>query len=173
MGEDNYESMTKKKYRIFQSGNSPVLLPPEDIDVPYGLNGSAETEDSEENLFEKVNDIDDKIYEQLQDFHGLLDTISSIEDKQKALWRQIYENAVQDRRNAYLMWIDLYMHVRKSPTEHAVHGQNLSRYMERMSKANDQILKLADLVSAAGTDNIDTMMNEEDIYDQIQKTQKK
>jgi hypothetical protein len=117
-----------------------------------------------------IDELDDKINQQLTDFSGLLDEISSIEDKQKALWKQIYENAVQDRKNAYIMWTDLYGYVHCNPTEHAIHGQNLSRYMERMSKANDQILKLAELVSGASENELDDMMSQDDIYDKIQKT---
>jgi hypothetical protein len=41
--------------------------------------------------------------------------------------------------------------------------------MERMSKANDQILKLTELVSKASEEDLDDMMSEEDIYDKIQK----
>jgi len=117
-----------------------------------------------------IDGLDDKINQQLEDFSGLLASISSIEDKQKALWKQIYENAVQDRKNAYVMWSDLYAFVHSNPSEHAIHGQNLSRYMERMSKANDQILKLAELVSNATEDQVEETFTEEDMYDRIQKT---
>jgi len=120
-----------------------------------------------------IDELDDKINQQLTDFSGLLDEISSIEDKQKALWKQIYENAVQDRKNAYIMWTDLYGYVHCNPTEYAIHGQNLSRYMERMSKANDQILKLAELVSGASENELEDMMSQDDIYDKIQKTSHK
>lgn len=100
---------------------------------------------------------------QLADFNELLGTLASTEDKQKALWRQIYENATTDRLNAYLVWSDLYGAVQNQPAEHAIHGQNLSRYMERMSKANDQLIKLAELVgNAKKKDSVE--VTEEDIY---------
>jgi len=116
-----------------------------------------------------INELDIKIKKQLNNFGALLDTISSVEDKTKLLWRQIYENAVQDRKNAYIMWIDLYSFVHANPNEHAIHGQNLSRYMERMSKANDQILKLTELVAKASEEQVDAMSSEDSIYDNIQK----
>lgn len=119
---------------------------------------------------EDTTHIDQKIVKQVANFTELLDGLSSIEDKTKHLWRQIYENAVQDRKNAYIMWIDLYGYVHANPNEHAIHGQNLARYMERMSKANDQILKLTELVSKASEEDLDDMMSEDDIYDKIQKT---
>lgn len=117
-----------------------------------------------------VEEIDKKINTQLNDFTTLLDTLSSVEEKQKALWKQIYENAVQDRKHAYIMWADLYTFVCTNPTEHAIHGQNLARYMERMSKANDQILKLAELVSKASSEEMDNLLSEEDVYENIQKS---
>lgn len=114
-----------------------------------------------------VSDLEQKSVSQIREFTDLLSTLASVEDRTKALWRQIYENAVNDRKNAYIMWVDLYIHVHSNPTEHAVHGQNLARYLERMSKANDQILKLADLVSQASQEEIETAVSEDDIYQQI------
>lgn len=119
---------------------------------------------------EDTTHIDQKIIKQVANFTDLLNGISSVEEKTKHLWRQIYENAVQDRKNAYIMWIDLYGYVHANPNEHAIHGQNLARYMERMSKANDQILKLTELVSKASEEDLDEMMSEDDIYEKIQKT---
>lgn len=114
-----------------------------------------------------VSDLEQKSVSQIKEFTELLGTLASVEDRTKALWRQIYENSVNDRKNAYIMWVDLYIHVHSNPTEHAVHGQNLARYLERMSKANDQILKLADLVSQASQEEIETTVSEDDIYQQI------
>lgn len=119
---------------------------------------------------EDTTHIDQKIIKLVANFTDLLNGISSVEEKTKHLWRQIYENAVQDRKNAYIMWIDLYGYVHANPNEHAIHGQNLARYMERMSKANDQILKLTELVSKASEEDLDEMMSEDDIYEKIQKT---
>ena len=46
------------------------------------------------------NDIQEKI----KDFSGLLDQIDGVSDKKKKLWREIYENAVTDRQNAYILF---------------------------------------------------------------------
>lgn len=155
--------MAKKKTPVYQPAapSFGAQTPPDEPDI----NGM-------EVGFRRPNidDLDEKINKQMHDFSALLNQISSVEDKQKALWKQIYENAVQDRKNAYIMWIDLYGYVHANPNEHAIHGQNLSRYMERMSKANDQILKLTELVSKASEEDLDEMMSEDDIYDRIQKT---
>ena len=148
------------KKQIIVAPNPPPLTPEEEEELETGG-------------FKRpnINEIDVKIKKQLSNFGALLDTISSVEDKTKLLWRQIFENAVQDRKNAYIMWIDLYGFVHANPNEHAIHGQNLSRYMERMSKANDQILKLTELVSRASEEQVDAMSSEESIYDNIQKIQ--
>lgn len=114
-----------------------------------------------------IGALEQKSAAQVKEFTELLDSLATVEDRTKSLWRQIYENAVNDRKNAYIMWVDLYIHVHSNPAEHAVHGQNLSRYLERMSKANDQILKLADLVSQASEEEVEASVSEEDIYQQI------
>lgn len=105
--------------------------------------------------------------ENLKSFDVLLGTISSTEDKQKSLWRQIYENAITDRMNSYLLWTNLYSLVVNQPSEHAMHGQNLARYIERMSKANDQLIKLAELVGNAKKKDTPEV-SEDDLYTEME-----
>lgn len=114
-------------------------------------------------LQEKTEKMKEDAEKQLSSFNELLNTLASSEDKQKALWRQIYENSVTDRLNAYIIWTDLYSIVRNTPAEHAIHGQNLSRYLERMSKANDQLIKLAELVGNAKKKD-SSVVSEDDLY---------
>lgn len=85
----------------------------------------------------------------LATFVDLLDSLDSIDERLKLLWKQIYENALIDRRNAYVVWTDLYMAVHGNPEQHVIHGDHLSKYMERMTRCNDQLLKLAELVYKA------------------------
>ena len=82
-------------------------------------------------------------------FVDLLNSLTTIDERLKLLWKQIYENALVDRRNAYLIWTDLYITVQGNPEQHVIHGDHLSKYMERMEKANTQLLKLAELVHKA------------------------
>jgi len=97
-------------------------------------------------------DISDRsLQEKVKDFSTLLKQIESIDDKKKQLWKEIYENAICDRQNAYIMFVKLVMIVQDKSTEHAVHSRALSSYIERMSKANDQLIKLAELVARAET----------------------
>lgn len=95
--------------------------------------------------------------EKVRDFSMLLDQIEGLSDKKKKLWKEIYENAVYDRQNAYTLFVKLVKIVEDKSTEHAVHGKSLSSYIEKMSKANDQLIRLAELISKAekSSDEID------------------
>lgn len=114
--------------------------------------------------------MEDDTKKKIQEFEDLLATLSSSADKQKSLWLQIYQNALMDRTNSYLAWTDLYAKVHGNPTEHAIHGQNLSRYLERMSKANDQLIKLAELINNAKTKEDDNALTEDELYSQLESS---
>jgi len=107
-----------------------------------------------------------------KDFINLVNSVSAKEEKIKTLWVQVYEHAMSDRTIAYIAWRDLYSKVCGNPTEHAIHGQNLSRYMERMSKANDQLLKLSEQISLAEKKESDTTVADDDIYKQLENLNK-
>lgn len=90
-----------------------------------------------------------KLEEKVRDFSSLLNQIEGLSDKKKKLWKEIYENAIYDRQNAYSLFVKLVRIVEDKSTEHAVHGKSLASYIEKMSKANDQLIRLAELVSKA------------------------
>lgn len=90
-----------------------------------------------------------KTEKELSTFSDLLDSLAGVDERVKLLWKQIYENALTDRRNAYMVWSDLYMAVHGNPEQHVIHGDHLSKYMERTTRCNDQLLKLAELVYKA------------------------
>jgi hypothetical protein len=85
--------------------------------------------------------------EKIKDFSEMLKEIDTVSDKRKKLWREIYENALADRQNAYVLFSTLVEIVEDKSTEHAIHGKMLSTYIERMSKANDQLIKLSELIA--------------------------
>ncbi len=93
--------------------------------------------------------INENINAKILKFHDLLDSITSLQDKRKTLWQDIYTNALQDRDYALQMYTHLSGFVASDAQQHALHGPNIAKYIERMSKANDQLLKLAELVSSA------------------------
>lgn len=90
-----------------------------------------------------------KADEDLATFVELLDSITTIDERLKLLWKQIYENALIDRRNAYMIWTDLYITVHGNPEQHVIHGDHLVKFMAQMTAANAQLIKLAELVYKA------------------------
>ena len=103
----------------------------------------------------------------LQEFKGMLDSMSTLEDKKKILWFHIYENALQDRRNAYALLFELIGGIKGNTAEHHLNGPVMAKYIERMSKANDQILKLAELIQKAQEES--TAVSEDEIWAQLEK----
>lgn len=87
----------------------------------------------------------------IKSFSELLDELEDISEKKKKLWKEIYENSITDRQNAYTLFTTLVEIVEDKSTEHAIHGKMLSTYIERMSKANDQLIRLAELLEKSET----------------------
>lgn len=86
---------------------------------------------------------DDKIKE----FSDLLDSLESTEDKKKMLWKESYQNSLEDRESASILLNDLLVTIPGNPTNHSSYGTLATKYLERMSKCNDQIIKLAELIA--------------------------
>ena len=85
--------------------------------------------------------------QKLEEFADLLDSLESAEDKKKMLWLESYQNAVDDRESASLLLNDLLVMIPGSSGNHSTHGGLATKYLERMSKSNDQILKLAEIIA--------------------------
>ena len=79
----------------------------------------------------------------------MLDDLATTEDKKKALWREIYENAVSDRERASILFTEAYKTMGGGTNDHATLGTTMTKYLERMCKSNDQILQLSDIISKA------------------------
>ena len=90
----------------------------------------------------QTNDVTQK----MKDFGDLLASLEKLENKKKLLWKDIYENAITDRMNAYMLFTSAYTGMAQGTTEHMQLGPIMAKYIERMNKANDQLLKLADLI---------------------------
>lgn len=120
-----------------------------------------------------LDDYDEQVASDIATFNGLLDTLTTTEDRKKDLWKKIYHNALIDRRNAFLMYHDLVKSINKDPTQHAILGTHIAKYLERMSKANDQIIRLAEIVESK-TDAIHaTLTSNDNILDVIQSEKTK
>ena len=98
-------------------------------------------------------------------FGELLDELKSTEDKKKMLWKEIYENALTDRENAYTLFSDLLQQTTGNASNHAMFGPTMAKYIERMSKSNDQILRLAELI--AKSEVSESVINPDEIFDKI------
>ncbi len=102
---------------------------------------------------------------QIRNFADILDSIDTLENKKKALWKEIYENALEDREKSKLMFNDAYISMQGGINEHMNIGSIMSKYIERMSKSNDQILKLAELI--AKEEEKSEVVSDDDIFSKI------
>jgi hypothetical protein len=106
-----------------------------------------------------------EITKRVDRFGDLLDSISALEDKRKHLWKEIYENALTDRENASILFTDIYQEMQGNAMQHSALGPTAAKYLERMCKSNDQILKLAELIGKAEEES--ATINPDDIFDKI------
>ena len=106
-----------------------------------------------------------KIEEKTKKFEDMLSELVSSEDKKKLLWKEIYENANLDRQNAHVLFVEAYTQMRAGIAEHAAIGAILSKYLERMNKSNEQLLKLSEIIARAETEN--SKIDPDDLFSQI------
>ena len=107
------------------------------------------------------------VEERIRDFGGIVEDIESLDDKTRRLWKEIYENAIADRQNSYVMFTKLVKIAGDKTSEHAVHGKSIATYIERMQRSNDQLVKLAELIADAKKK--DESLNPNELFDQIKK----
>jgi hypothetical protein len=96
-------------------------------------------------------------------FSDLLDSLANTEDKKKLLWKEIYENALNDRESAGFLFTDLLTQSKGNAANHAMFGPIMAKYLERMGKSNDQILRLAELIGKEEQSPVDV----NDIFNKI------
>ena len=118
-----------------------------------------------DNIDKKLNSFEEKNIK-IKNFSDILDNIDSLQDKKKLLWKEIYENAVNDRENARVLYNDVYMNLTGALSDHANVGSVISKYLERMCRSNDQILKLAELI--AKEEEKSNAVSPDDIFSQIE-----
>ena len=117
-----------------------------------------------EKVLDKVEKNEEK-EDKIKNFADILNNIASIEDKKKMLWKEIYENALEDREKAKILFNDAYISMAGGTNEHMNIGAIMSKYIERMSKSNDQILKLAELI--AKEEEKSETISDDDIFGKI------
>lgn len=114
---------------------------------------------------EKAIDTSSKLKKKLEAFADILDDLSTTEDKKKLLWKEVYENALIDRENAGMLFTDAWSRMGTGSSEHATLGSTLTKYLERMSKSNEQILRLVELITKA--EEREAKIEPEDIFTNI------
>ena len=117
-----------------------------------------------EKVLDKVEKNEEK-EDKIKNFADILNNIASIEDKKKMLWKEIYENALEDREKAKMLFNDAYISMQGGVNEHMNIGGVMSKYLERMCRSNDQILKLAELI--AKEEEKSEAVSEDDIFSRI------
>lgn len=85
----------------------------------------------------------------IKDFAQLIDEIESLDDKRKFLWKEIYQNAVTDRESAFALFNSAWQTLAGSISDHVSLGPIMARYLDKMAKANDQLIKLAEIIKSA------------------------
>lgn len=101
----------------------------------------------------------------IKEFGDIIDTIESADAKKKFLWKQIYNNAVYDRELASVLYTQLFSSSAGSANDHMTSGPMLVKYLERMSKCTEQLIKLAEMIGDSEKNN----STPEDMYDAIQE----
>ena len=104
---------------------------------------------------------------QLKNFSELVDKIENLSGEKKMLYKEIYENAITDRQNSCGMFRILAEICGANTTEHAVHARSIATFVERMSRANEQLIKLADLINRA--EMAEGFIDPDDMFNAIQK----
>lgn len=99
-----------------------------------------------EKKLEKLLDANTKKEEKINNFAALLEELSNTDEKKKLLWKEIYQNAVSDRERASILFTEAYKTMGNSSADHISLGSIMSKYIERMSKSNEQIFRLAELL---------------------------
>jgi hypothetical protein len=117
-----------------------------------------------DNILEKLKENGKKV----EQFSDILDQIDNASEKKKMLWKEIYENAVIDRTNAFILFTNLYSEMGGSSSDHATLGLILTKYLERMSKSNEQLLSLSKQISDSESASA-ASFSEDDIFDRIKK----
>lgn len=89
-------------------------------------------------------------------FSDILSSIENLDDKKRVLWLEIYHNAMTDRENASILFTDTILQIKGNAANHSILGPVVVKYIERMSRANDQIIKLAELITTEENKPLDT-----------------
>lgn len=74
--------------------------------------------------------------------------------KLEELLDQVYDNALEDRERAIGLYEDLVVQLSGQIANHAAAGVIVAKYIERLNKSNDQLLKLAEMIQFEKIENL-------------------
>ena len=100
-----------------------------------------------------------------EEFSGLLNKLNTIDNKKKLLWKEIYRNSIYDRNSAYMLFNELHKTMGLTQTDQVIASSSLAKYLDKINKANDQLIKLAELIAKEEYES--SKIDEDDMYDQI------
>lgn len=112
-----------------------------------------------------MNKQEKSVEDKIKDFADLLDELENTKDKKKMLWKEAYRNALNDRESASILVDDILLQIQGNLTHHQQFGTITTKYLERMSKSNDQILRLAELISKE--EEVANAVSPDDIFKEI------
>ena len=95
---------------------------------------------------------------------------SSNDGKSKEqIWNEIYQNAFQDREKASMLVTNLWKEITADPEKHALYGTTMTKYLERMSKSNDQLVKISTLLQRKESKQTGlSSVDKDEIFDLLQ-----
>ena len=108
----------------------------------------------------------ERLSKPMYDFEVLLDEDKKLDKKKRVLWKQIYRNAVDDRSTANTLFTTAYAATGTTANDHILMGATLIKYLEKMSKSNQQLLELSSLISK--DEEQDSKIDPDDIFKQIE-----
>ena len=117
---------------------------------------------------EKLLDRNHKKEEKIKNFAEMLAGLAQTDEKKKLLWKEIYGNSLSDRERASILFTEAYKSMGSGSSDHVTLGAIMTKYLERMGKSNDQILKLAELIQKSEME--ETKVDPNDLFSKISES---
>lgn len=115
---------------------------------------------------EKLLESNKKSEKQIKEFEKKILEMEASDSPKMSLWIEIYRNAVSDRTCASALFTQAFSQMGSSAADHVTLGTTLVKYLERMSKANEQLLDLSQLIEK--DKEKEDVMSAKDIFSQIE-----
>jgi len=118
---------------------------------------------------EKLLEKNKRSKKRIESFKEVMQELSGADPQKMSLWVEIYDNASGDRTIASALFTQAFTLLGSSSSDHASMGPILVKYLERMSKSNEQLLTLAQIVAKEVEKKVS--MDTNDIFSQIEESE--